>query len=126
MEPCFPANYSTLSSFALASAIAANFGFGEVECQFLVRGVGHTYLIKTTDNRYILRVYRQSHRSLPQVKTEATFLQVLKEASVSVSYSVTDLSGKVIWTIRAVEGLLFIWGFILRMISSIKMFSLHS
>ncbi len=77
---------------------------GNVRCQFLTRGVGDTYLVETVKDRFILRVYRSSHRSLPQIKEEMELLSALKQADVSVSYPIPDISGEVIQKLDAVEG----------------------
>ena len=75
-----------------------------VQCQFIVRGVGDTYLVESNSTRFVLRVYRSSHRSLPQISAEVELLIALKEANVSVSYPVIDLLGEAIQSIDAVEG----------------------
>ncbi len=104
MDPVFPASYSTLSADALASLVSEKYGLQKTRCKFLVRGVGDTYLVESPPDKYILRVYRSSHRSLPQIKMETDLLLALKQAAVPVSYPVADLSGEVIQTLEAVEG----------------------
>jgi len=103
MKP-FPATYSTLCPTALSSLISEKYKLENVQCKFLVRGVGDTYLIESSDARFILRVYRSSHRSLPQIKEEVELLLALKQADVSVSYPITDISGETILKIDAAEG----------------------
>lgn len=104
MKSIFPATYSTLCPIALSSLISEKYEVGNVECRFLVRGVGDTYLVESSEDRFILRIYRSSHRSLPQIKDEVKLLQVLKKAGVSVSYPVPDISGETILTLEAAEG----------------------
>jgi len=104
MQPVFPAVYSTLSPSALGSFIQQKYGLEDVQCQFIVRGVGDTYLIESGTSRSILRVYRSSHRNFKQIKAEVDLLMALKEAGVFVSYPVNDLSGTVIQPLKAVEG----------------------
>ncbi len=104
MKSAFPAIYSTLCPIALSSLITEKYGVGKVQCKFLVRGVGDTYLVESSDTRYILRVYRSSHRSLPQIKAEVELLQVLKQANVSVSYPIPDIAGEAIVRLEAAEG----------------------
>jgi Ser/Thr protein kinase RdoA (MazF antagonist) len=104
MNPIFPASYSTLCPNALAVLIADKFNLTDVSCKLLVRGVGDTYLVETPATRFILRVYRSSHRSLPQIKEEVQLLQKLQQSGVSVSYPIKKLSGEVIININAVEG----------------------
>ncbi|ALI99835.1 phosphotransferase enzyme family protein [Rufibacter tibetensis] len=104
MASVFPTAYSTLRADALASFVSEQYNLGAAQGEFLTRGVGDTYLIATPDTRYILRVYRASHRNYAQVQTETDLLLALKEAGVSVSYPVTDATGKVIQTLPAAEG----------------------
>jgi Ser/Thr protein kinase RdoA (MazF antagonist) len=104
MSSIFPTTYSTLSSLALASLISEKYGLENIQCQFMVRGVGDTYSVESPKNRFILRVYRSSHRSLPQIKAETELLVALKQANVQVSYPIPDFSGEMIQTLEAAEG----------------------
>ena len=103
VPPPFPASYSTLSAPALAEMIGDRYAIGIVRCTLLVRGVGDTYLIEGGD-RYILRVYRSSHRTLANVQAELEMLVDLKAVGVSVSYPVTDRRGGLIQTLEGIEG----------------------
>jgi Ser/Thr protein kinase RdoA (MazF antagonist) len=104
MKPAFPAIYSTLCPIALSSLISEKYQLENVQCSFLVRGVGDTYLVESAGTRFILRVYRSSHRSLPQIKEEVELLLALKQADVPVSYPIPDISGQAILTLEAAEG----------------------
>jgi Ser/Thr protein kinase RdoA (MazF antagonist) len=104
MKPAFPAIYSTLCPIALASLISKKYKLENVQCKFLVRGVGDTYLAESFGTRFILRVYRSSHRGLPQIKEEVELLLALKQADVQVSYPIRDISGQAILKIEAAEG----------------------
>jgi Ser/Thr protein kinase RdoA (MazF antagonist) len=104
MKSVFPATYSTLCPNALSALITEKYKVGNVQCKFLLRGVGDTYLVESSGNRFILRVYRSSHRSLSQVKAEVTLLLALKQANVSISYPILDSSKEAIQQIEAVEG----------------------
>ncbi|MFT3750990.1 MAG: phosphotransferase [Agriterribacter sp.] len=104
MASSFPATYSTLCSVALSSLVSEKYKIGNAQCKFLVRGVGDTYLVESTETRFILRVYRSSHRSLSQIKDEVKLLQTLKQANVSVSYPIATISGEPILTLDAAEG----------------------
>ncbi|SHL35747.1 Ser/Thr protein kinase RdoA involved in Cpx stress response, MazF antagonist [Chitinophaga jiangningensis] len=84
----FPATYSTLSPAALADFITKEYQFKQVTCKLLVRGVHDTYLVETNKEKYILRVYRNSHRSLEQISEEVFFLEQLHAKGVSVSHLV--------------------------------------
>lgn len=102
--PIFPASYSTLSPIALASLIEAKYSMQAVQCRFITRGVGDTYEVEWPAARYILRVYRSTHRNLPQVQAEMDLLLALKQAEVSVSYPIADASGNLIQVLQAAEG----------------------
>ncbi|WP_161964061.1 phosphotransferase enzyme family protein [Chitinophaga flava] len=104
MKTVFPATYSTLCPIALSSLISEKYELGTVQCKFLVRGVGDTYLVETSGVRYILRAYRSSHRNIPQIKEEVDLLLALKQAHVSVSYPIPAVSGETILKIDAAEG----------------------
>ncbi|MFD2921610.1 phosphotransferase enzyme family protein [Terrimonas rubra] len=104
MKSIFPATYSTLCPLALATLISEKYPLGNVQCKFLVRGVGDTYLVISPETRFILRIYRATHRSLPQIKEEVQLLQALKQADVSVSYPVADIAGETIIKLEAAEG----------------------
>ncbi|MDM1554890.1 MULTISPECIES: phosphotransferase enzyme family protein [Chryseobacterium] len=104
MKSIFPATYSTLCPIALSELIAEKYGLKNVQCKLLVRGVGDTYRVESEEDRFILRIYRSSHRSLDHIKEEVRLLQALKDAHVSVSYPITTLSGKPILKLEAIEG----------------------
>lgn len=104
MNPVFPATYSTLCPIALASLVSEKYKLKSVQCSFLVRGVSDTYSVVSSEDRFILRVYRSSHRSLPQIKEEVEVLLTLKEANVPVSYPIIDIFGETIQKLDAVEG----------------------
>jgi Ser/Thr protein kinase RdoA (MazF antagonist) len=104
MKSIFPATYSTLCPIALSSFISEKYKAGNVQCKLLVRGVGDTYLVESSADRFILRVYRSSHRSLPQIKEEVALLLALKQVGVSVSYPIPDISGEAVQQLDAVEG----------------------
>lgn len=104
MKAIFPTVYSTLCSTALSALITEKYGLENVQCHFLVRGVGDTYRVESSEARFILRVYRSSHRSLSQIEEEVDLLLALKEAQVSVSHPIRDVSGQAILKINAPEG----------------------
>jgi len=105
MKPVFPTIYSTLSPAALATLVSEKYGIKNTQCKLLVRGVGDTYLVESPGHRFILRIYRSTHRGLPQVQAETTLLLALQQAHVSVSYPIADLSGQYIQQLNAAEGL---------------------
>ena len=104
MNTLFPATYSTLCPVALATYLSERYGLRDVSCKLLVRGVGDTYRVDSAESRYILRVYRSSHRSLPQIEEEMSLLLSLQQAGVSVSYPIPDLADNAIQELNAAEG----------------------
>lgn len=104
MQPIFPTTYSTLSPDALAAYVSQHYALENVQCQFIVRGVGDTYLITTDEDRFILRIYRASHRTLGNIQSEVTLLNTLRDAGVSVSYAIADRKGQQIQALAAAEG----------------------
>lgn len=101
----FPTIYSTLDPQALAALVTTRYELPDASGQLLVRGVGDTYLIQSSGQRFILRVYRGSHRSLSQINAEIEILTALKKATVPVSYPLADLQGNYIQQLEAAEGL---------------------
>lgn len=101
----FPTIYSTLDPQALAALVTTRYELPDASGQLLVRGVGDTYLIESSGQRFILRVYRGSHRSLSQINAEIEILTALKKAAVPVSYPLADLQGNYIQQLEAAEGL---------------------
>lgn len=104
MKKIFAASYSTLDAAELANHIAQQYGLQNVQCSFLVRGVGDTYTINSNAGQYILRVYRHGVRTPEQIQAEANLLVALHSAGVSVSYPVASLSGEHLQAFEAVEG----------------------
>lgn len=104
MKQVFTATYSTLDAAQLANQVSQQYGLQNVQCNFLVRGVGDTYIINSNTGQYILRVYRHGVRTLPQIQAEADLLVALHNAGVSVSYPVASLTGERLQAFEAVEG----------------------
>ncbi len=88
-----------ISPSTLESFVRKKYGFDVAQCKLLVRGVGDTYSIGSQQGQFILRIYRPSHRNFEQIKEETELLIILKQAGVSVSYPIADLSGSFIQTI---------------------------
>lgn len=104
MNPIFPATYSTLDPEALAQLVTTYYALGNAQCTFLVRGVADTYLVEAEKIQYILRVYRSTHRTLPQIQEEVNLLLHLRQAGVSVSYPIKNTAGEAVLELNAVEG----------------------
>lgn len=104
MKSVFPAIYSTLCPLALSEVISDDYILENVTCKLLVRGVGDTYLIQSSEDRFIFRLYRSSHRSLQAITDEVNLLRALNDANVSVSYPIPDRGGKYIQSFHVIEG----------------------
>jgi Ser/Thr protein kinase RdoA (MazF antagonist) len=100
----FPTQYSTLSASALKDSLEKSYGFHGMNCRLLLRGVSDTYVLEGTESKYIFKVYRDSHRSLDEIKGEAELLNKLKEGGAKVSYPIPDLNGEQIQAFNAAEG----------------------
>ncbi|PUZ29061.1 hypothetical protein DCC81_06215 [Chitinophaga parva] len=104
MQTVFPTVYSTLDPAALATYIGRQYQLQDVLCQFLVRGVGDTYRVQARNARYILRIYRPSHRTQGNIAAEAELLLALHAAGVPVSYPLADKDGQYLQALPAAEG----------------------
>src|SRR2546427_782129 len=63
--------YSILSGDALQEEVAQAYAIDTpVTCQLLLPSMNDTYLLTTSDSRYILRVYRARWRSLSEILYE--------------------------------------------------------
>ena len=100
----FPTQYSTLSSTALKGHIAAKYGIAGVSCKFLLHGVSDTYVVATADAKYILKIYRDAHRSLEEIRGEVELLNYLKDAGCKVASPLYDVEGQQLQQFRAAEG----------------------
>lgn len=102
----FPAQYSTLSSGALKERILTRYTFkSEAQLEYLYRGLNDNYLVRDTDSKYILRIYRHNWRNLQDIESEMQLLQYLKANGVSVSFPIADKEDNLVQEIKAPEGL---------------------
>ena len=101
----FPTQYSTLSASALGESIGKNYGFTDLSCRLLVRNVSDTYILSDQHDRYIFKLYRDSHRKLDEIRGEVELLQLLKENNIGVAAPIPDKTGNTIQQFQAAEGL---------------------
>ena len=73
-------------------------------CSIIRTGINHTYLIKDLQNQYILRIYYKNWRSESEILAELKLLDLLKENHISVSYPISDKTGRYLQSINAIEG----------------------
>jgi len=102
--PIFPTQYSTLSSVELKNHLQNKYGFAILVCKYLLRGVNDHYLVETKDKKFIFRIYRKSHRSLEEIRSEITFLEALKSQRIGVSYPISTIDQDQILEFNAAEG----------------------
>lgn len=102
--PIFPTQYSTLSSTALKNFLQEEYGFEILICNYLLRGVNDHYLIETKDQKFIFRIYRNTHRTLEEISSEVFFLDTLREKGSGISYPVSSVKKEQILKFDAAEG----------------------
>lgn len=102
----FPVTHSILSPQALRSEVESDYDVGTpLVCQLISRGLNDTYLLKTADNRYILRVYRLGWRSLSDILYELDLLVHLDWKGVPVSTPLSRKDGSLTRALLAPEGI---------------------
>ncbi len=100
----FPVQYSTLSANALKSYISDAYGLQLISCKFLLRGVSDTYIIEATDTKYVLKIYRELHRSYAEIQGEVELLNLLKDGGANVAHPIADIKGNQLQQFYAPEG----------------------
>jgi Ser/Thr protein kinase RdoA (MazF antagonist) len=101
----FPVTHSILSTAALMADVLPDYDIGTaIECRLLDRSVNDTYFVKTTDDRYILRVYRARWRTLSEIGYELDALTHIAQRGISLSTPITRKDGRLIRTLHAPEG----------------------
>ncbi len=100
----FPTQYSTLSSFALNERIKKAYNIENTTTKLLLRGVSDTYLVTVGSPKYILKVYRNRHRSLDEIQGEVELLNILRENNAKISFPLSDEEGNYIQKFNAGEG----------------------
>ncbi|WDL95969.1 phosphotransferase enzyme family protein [Alicyclobacillus sp. ALC3] len=102
----FPVMHSLLASEALANFVSENYSVGQVvTCKLLSKGLNDTYLIGTSDDSYVLRVYRTPWRSKSEVLYELEVLDFLAHHGASVSAPVPNGFGQLACEVPAPEGM---------------------
>ena len=104
MQDIFPAQYSTLSAIALKNHIALAYDLEDFNCRLLIRNVSDTYILERGDEKFIFKIYRDSHRKLNEIQAEIELLNILKDKGNSVSYPIKDINGNQIQQFNAMEG----------------------
>ncbi len=100
----FPIQYSTLSASALNDHLQSAFGLMDTTTTFLVRNVSDTYVVNGAQSKYILKIYRRSHRSQSQIQAEVDLLNYLKQNNARVAYPVANKKGSHLQKFNTGEG----------------------
>jgi Ser/Thr protein kinase RdoA (MazF antagonist) len=103
--PIFPTQYSMLSTAALKTHLEVSYGFTNMALSLLIHNVSDTYLLSNGTEKYIFKLYRDSHRKREEIEAEAELLNILKDKGARVSYPISDLAGKQIQSFQAAEGI---------------------
>jgi Ser/Thr protein kinase RdoA (MazF antagonist) len=101
----FPTQYSTLSAIALKEYLEHEYTLEILVCKYLLRGVNDHYMIEAKDKKFVFRIYRNTHRTLEEIRSELTFLNSLKAEGIGVSYPINRRTGEQITEFNAAEGI---------------------
>jgi Ser/Thr protein kinase RdoA (MazF antagonist) len=77
-------------SSALATLVTQTYDLVDVTCKLMVRGLGDTYLVISSNERFIFHFYRSSHRNFALIVEEVALLLALRDSGVSVCYLIGD------------------------------------
>ena len=106
--PHLPVYDTRLKAAPLAEYLQTLYPFLDVvEARILKTGINHTYLLRTTTDSYIFRLYFYQWRSRLEIEEEVRLLLHLKASEVPVSYPIADKNGVYLQEIEAHEGLRF-------------------
>lgn len=96
---------SIISTNSLSEFIKIKYGLGERPiCRLLKAGINHTYLVNTSDGKYVFRIYSFNWRTKGEILEEIRLLTSLKGHNVSISYPIPDPTDQYIQEIIAPEG----------------------
>jgi len=101
-----PVSYSTFNEHALGTYIGRHYSIGvPVRCNLIARGMNDTYIIETTDGKFVFRVYRNKWRSNDsEILFEIDLLNYLFNNNLNVSLPIKSTTNAYILKITAPEG----------------------
>lgn len=109
MTQVFPVEYSLLASTALADLAAEQYTLpAPVHCTLLQHGDNDTYLVRSANKRYVLRVWHHDDRPLVEAEGEMQLLAALATHNAPVVKPVQRRDGAYVQAVRAPEGTRFI------------------
>lgn len=98
-------SYSRLSSQAMGSLVAMHYDLPEFwNCRFYVLGLHDNYLIESSTQKYILRLYRNDWRSNEEVNFELDLLAFLSSQCDLVASPLLSKTGGKFFVIDSPEG----------------------
>ena len=102
----FPVTNSTLSKKHLAAYLMEHYSLGTAAmCSIIKCGINDTYLVSSSEGKFIFRVYSLNWRTPGEIMQEIKLINHLAEKGLSVSYPIGDSDGKYIQELHAPEGL---------------------
>ena len=100
-----PVISSILSPDYLAEFVIDHYAFdGNTTCRILKTGINHSYLITTSEMKFVLRVYYFGWRNKSEIEEELKLLDYLRDNGILVSYPIKNRGDNYINRIAAFEG----------------------
>ncbi len=101
----FPVSYSTLRVDVLTREVLNLYPIDAVqECRMWTRGMSDVYLVKTSQQDYVLRVSHAHWRSFEDVLFEMALLDFLDHRSLPVAHPLKTTDGRWVIVVNAPEG----------------------
>ena len=101
----FPTQYSTLSAVALKDALSSRYDIAFTQCKYLLRGVSDTYIMESGAEKYVLKIYREMHRSQAEILGEVELLNALHAGGARVAAPLPDRDDNYLQPFQAAEGI---------------------
>jgi Ser/Thr protein kinase RdoA (MazF antagonist) len=104
----FPVISSILSANHLGLLVQDAYGLKTgTTCSLLKTGINHSYLLTDGDSNFVFRLYSLNWRTQTEIREEIRMLNLLRDAGVSISYPIKDITGNYIQQLNAPEGMRF-------------------
>ncbi len=102
-------SYSTVSCKELMAKVIPDYCIDDpLDCHFWERGSNDTYVIRCSDTRYSLRIYRHEVYPRDEIDFEVDALNYLHDHSFPVAYPIPRRSGGYITEISVPEGMRYV------------------
>lgn len=97
---------SLLSSSYIKEYLSSMYNIGDIiHCELLQSSISDTYQIDTSNERYILKIYKHNCKTSSDIQFEIDFVTYLKSNGLDVSNYILTVEGLFILTINAPEGI---------------------